>query len=318
MGLKYILKPLEGVTGTSSGTSAVIFINFADFLEMNLVLGSTPMDIKMFDPDTDARKLLRLSEAHSENVYLVKLPQWIGETILSSQPGTHIGSSHDIKKCFVTSSSAGHDELRLVVKQNRAKSSHPNEYAISLPSSQHNLRLMETSDSTTIVSKVGSTIHMIPKRDEKYSALLKERSFQADTSKSHRTVENEDEYAMSRTAIKLFQRAEPDFDTSQPLPASSQESVIRSSAKRNRQLDELPHKESRGVVSTSVSLDDALMETLVNNDQGWPLQQLSKALKERGVSAPMNQLKSKLLEICVYQRRGEDTHPKYYLKGEYK
>ena len=60
------------------------------------------------------------------------------------------------------------------------------------------------------------------------------------------------------------------------------------------------------------------METLVNRDQGWPLQQLSRALKELGVSAPMAQLKAKLLEICDYQRRGEDTHPKYYLKSEYK
>ena len=279
---------------------------------------STPLDIQMSDRAHDSSKLLKLKEADSEITFLVKLPSWIGETILSSPPGTHIGSSHDIQEFFESHSSNGNDELRLVLKQGRAKTSHPNEYAISLPSSQQHLRLMETSDSTTIVSKVESTIHMIPKRDEKYSALLRERTSQADVSKLHRTVENEDEYAMSRTAIKLFQRAEPDIETSQPLPVSSPESVIRSSAKRNRQLDELPHRESRGVASTSISLDDALMETLVSNDQGWPLQQLSKALKEKGVSAPMSQLKTKLLEICVYQRRGEDTHPKYYLKGEYK
>ncbi len=85
-------------------------------------------------------------------------------------------------------------------------------------------------------------------------------------------------------------------------------------------LDEMPQAESRqaAALSPARNLDDALMHILVNRDTGWPLQQLSKAVKETGVSVPMNQLKTKLLEICVYQRRGEDTHPKYYLKSEYK
>ena len=269
---------------------------------MSLQQGEADNDIQMSESNSGSSKLLRLDESDGSGTFLVKLPQWLAESIRTSKPGTTIGLSHDIKE-YLNTAPEIREELRLAVKQGISISAQPSEYALTLPNAQQQLRLIESSESTSVVSKVSSTIHMIPKRDEKYAALLKERLAQTDSAKHHRTVENEDEYATSRTAVKLFQRVE-----------SSPESVGK--PKKIRELDELPQSTSRP--SQAASLDDVLMETLVNNDQGWPLQQLSKALKDRGVTASMSQLKAKLLEICTYQRRGEDTHPKYYLKSEYK
>lgn len=267
-------------------------------------------DVTMESNMPATESMLKLSDGAGGNIFLIKMPQWIAETIASSNPGTQIGLSQDITGVL----EAG-EELRLILKQTKAQSSQPSEYALSLPVASQNLRVLETSGSTTSVSRVTSTIHMIPKRDQKYANLLKERLNQADISHQHRTVHNEEDFSTSRTAVKLFQRPEAVPDTTSPESAGGR------NAKRIRALDELPQRESRaaGISAASpLTLDDALMETLVNRDEGWPLQQLSKVLKDKGVSAPLAQLKAKLLEICVYQRRGEDAHPKYYLKSEYK
>jgi hypothetical protein len=269
---------------------------------MSLQQPESDNDIQMSESNSGSSKLLKLTDTEGSGTFLVKLPQWLAESIRSSKPGTTIGLSHDIKE-YLTTAPENREELRLAVKQGKARATQPSEYALTSPNAQQQLRLIESSETTSVVSKVSSTIHMIPKRDEKYTTLLKERLAQTDHTKHHRTVENEDEYATSRTAVKLFQRVE-----------SSPESIGK--PKLIRELDELPQSTSRP--AQAGSLDDVLMETLVNNDQGWPLQQLSKAMKDRGVTASMSQLKAKLLEICTYQRRGDDTHPKYYLKSEYK
>jgi hypothetical protein len=164
---------------------------------------------------------------------------------------------------------------------------------------------------------------MIPKRDAKNAALLKDRLSRADISVQHRTQHDEASHDSLRGAVHLFQRpSESDIKTPPYPTAGSPDSQASSSrvSKRMKSLDELPQNERRQAANAAPAknLDDVLMSILVNDDKGWPLQQLSKAVKETGVSAPMAQLKAKLLEICVYQRRGEDTHPKYYLKGEYK
>jgi hypothetical protein len=261
--------------------------------------------------------LLKLHGNADQDLYLVKIPRWLADQISCSKPGRVIGQSSGRIGRPLASGSAVANKVSLKLSDSFPKSGNPAEYTISLSAGQQNLRVLERSGNTTVATKVTSTAHMIPKRDEKYTSVLRDRLAQSDQSKQHRTVVNDDEYATSRTAVKLFQRAESSPDA--PAPLSSPEAGLRGSSKRIRQLDELPQKQIRGVASSqSMSLDDALMETLVNNDQGWPLQMLSKALKDNGVIAPMNQLKNKLLEICVYQRRGEDNYPKYYLKSEYK
>ena len=247
------------------------------------------------------------------------MPQWIAEHISKSQAGTEIGYSHDVNTLLGESTPDSRD-IRLVLTSAGAGTaiSRPTEYGISLPNGAQNLRVFESNDTNTACNRVDSTLHMIPKRDAQYTAILKERLNQADSTKQHRTQHNEESYDVSRGSVKLFQR-QPDMVIDTAGSPGSQESVSRI-GKRIRTLDELPQRESRAASSAGAtrSLDDALMEILVNKDSGWPLQQLSKAVKDAGVSAPMAQLKTKLLEICVYQRRNEDTHPKYYLKSEYK
>ena len=123
-------------------------------------------------------------------------------------------------------------------------------------------------------------------------------------------MHNQEDYAHSLSSVKLFQR-HGDFADPSP-PAGRARKLLRN-------LDEMPQVETLRRVIGPKSLDDILMSILVEQDVGWALQQLAKTVKEQGaVSVNMAQLKTKLLDICVYQRRGEDTHPKYYLKAEYK
>lgn len=278
-------------------------------------------DIQMSEGKVDSETLLKIAEPEP-NTFLIKMPQWIADTISNSAVGTEIGYSQDLMDYI----SKGGDEvpkeeLRLVLSAKRPGKGGPaqaSEYAISFPSSSQNLRVLETTGTTTLVTRVLSTMHVIPRRDALYATVLRDRINASDVSKQHRTIHNEEDFSTSRTAVKLFQRPESVPET--PSPDSAD---LSRASKRIRSLDEMPQRESRQTLlssptSSSKSLDEVLMETLVHRDEGWPLQQLSKALKEKGVSAPMAQLKAKLLEICVYQRRGEDSHPRYYLKSEYK
>jgi hypothetical protein len=280
-------------------------------------------DVEMMQ-ESDIDTLLKLADSRSETTFLIKMPSWIADKITNSPVNTEIGFSQDIMAYLSGSGPVTPEEpLTLVLSSSGPKqkstTSQPSEYSISLSSSSQNLRVFETSGSTTFAKSVRSTMHVIPRRDEKYAEVLRERMAASDASRKHRTIHNEEDYSTSRTAVKLFQRPDP---SASEEPLSSPNSDNSRISKRLRGLDEMPQRESReGVFSSSGSprsLDDALMETLVQRDEGWPLQQLSKALKDKGVSAPMAQLKAKLLEICVYQRRGEDTHPRYYLKSEYK
>ena len=272
-------------------------------------------DVKMETPVGYFESMIKLGDVAKGNTFLIKMPQWIADSIAESAPGTEIGFSHDILSHIGVDASNAREELRLVVS--KPSNNQPAEYGLSVPPVAQNSRVFRCGDSSTAVSRVHANVHMMPKRDEKYASLLKERLEQAEQSNQHRTVHNEEDYSVSRSSVKLFQR--PDATPEATDSAGSPESVGRGT-KRIRALDELPQRETRGSPRSTepLSLDDALMETLVNRDEGWPLQQLSKALKEKGVTAPMAQLKGKLLDICVYQRRGEDTHPKYYLKSEYK
>jgi hypothetical protein len=255
--------------------------------------------------------------------YLLKVPQWMSETISESAPGTEIGYSYPIAGAMSTPPST--EEVRLVVTAEAMNGAgKPAEYGMSLPNTSQNLWVFQGDDTSKDVFRASGTAHMIPKRDQKYSAVLKERLSRSDLSVQHRTQHDETSHDSLRGAVHLFQRPsteEAERSKSIPLLAGSPDSQASSSrvSKRMKALDEMPQQESRQAAFPPVAnLDDALMHILVNRDTGWPLQQLSKAVKETGVSVPMAQLKSKLLEICVYQRRGEDTHPKYYLKSEYK
>ena len=72
-------------------------------------------------------------------------------------------------------------------------------------------------------------------------------------------------------------------------------------------------------VKDNLSPDEHVMKILVSEDIGWNLQNFMKKFKENGGSGlNLVQLKAKLADICDYARRGEDSHPKYYLKLEYK
>ena len=273
-------------------------------------------DVKMENHVNYFESMIKLGDGARGNTYLIKMPQWIADSIAEGAPGTEIGFSHDILSHIGGDASHSKEELRLVVS--KPSKNQPAEYGLSVPPVAQNSRVFRCGDSSTAVSRVHANVHMMPKRDEKYATLLKERLEQAEQSNQHRTVHNEEDYSVSRSSVKLFQR--PDAATTEVTESAGSPEYVERGTKRIRALDELPQRETRGSPrSTEVlSLDDALMETLVNRDEGWPLQQLSKALKEKGVTAPMAQLKAKLLDICVYQRRGEDTHPKYYLKSEYK
>lgn len=248
----------------------------------------------------------------------------MSDTILKSEPGTEIGYSYPITGAL--ESNEPKDEVRLVVtSREMTGTGKPSEYGISLPNTAQNLWIFQGNSASKNVIRANGTAHIIPKRDQRYSAILKERLSRVDLAVQHRTQHDEVVHDNLRGSVHLFQRpSQEDADRSKSIPmlAGSPDSQASSSrvSKRMKALDEMPQAESRqaAALSPARNLDDALMHILVNRDTGWPLQQLSKAVKETGVSVPMNQLKTKLLEICVYQRRGEDTHPKYYLKSEYK
>jgi hypothetical protein len=253
------------------------------------------------------------------------MPQWIADALQNSHPGSEIGYSHDISKSFSTDDgNSDNSDMRLVLSNaSLGGDDKPGEYGLSLPNSAQNLWVFHGKGDSTEGHKAMGTVHMIPKRDEKYTNLLKQRLSKADISVQHRTLHDEASHDTLRGAVHLFQRpSEADVKPQSYPTAGSPDSQASSSrvSKRMKSLDELPQNERRQAsnVGATKSLDDVLMSVLVNDDKGWPLQALSKAVKDAGVSAPMAQLKTKLLEICVYQRRGDDTHPKYYLKGEYK
>jgi hypothetical protein len=305
---------IRGLPDGDGITGSVITIpnQFFGFSRMN-----RNEDVIMDQEPNAEGSLLKLPDATDSKLYLVKLPKWLADAVEDSKPGTIFGQSSAPLHSLPTERSSLREGISLELSSSFSRSGNPSGFTITLPSGQQNLRVLERANTTTTALNVSSTVHMIPKRDEKYTAVLRNRLAQTDQTHQHRTVANEEEYATSRTAVKLFQRVESSPEGQ--ISSSSPDSVSRPGSKRIRQLDELPQTESKGIGATSsVSLDDALMETLVNNDQGWPLQQLGKALKEKGVSVSMNQLKAKLQEICVYQRRGEDNYPKYYLKSEYK
>ncbi len=254
--------------------------------------------------------------------YLIKVPQWMSETISKAPEGTEIGYSYSLAGAMSTPPST--EEVRLVVTSGDMSGvGKPSEYGMSLPNTAQNLWIFQGDDSSKSVFRAVGTAHMIPKRDPKYSAVLKERLNRADLAVQHRTQHDETDHDNLRGSVHLFQRPsaeETDRSKTISMLAGSPDSQASSRvSKRMKSLDEMPQQESRQASIPSVrNLDDALMHILVNRDTGWPLQQLSKAVKEAGASVPMAQLKAKLLDICVYQRRGDDTHPKYYLKSEYK
>jgi hypothetical protein len=246
----------------------------------------------------------------------------MSDTISNSPSGTEIGYSYPLSGAMSSPPTA--DEVRLVVTcDDMSGLGKPSEYGMALPNTSQNLWIFQGDSSSKSVSRAAGTAHMIPKRDSKYSAILKERLNRADLTVQHRTQHDEVDHDNLRGSVHLFQRPsaeETERSKSLSMLAGSPDSQASSRvSKRMKALDEMPQQESRQASAPSArNLDDAIMQILVNRDTGWPLQQLSKAVKEAGASVPMAQLKAKLLEICVYQRRGEDTHPKYYLKSEYK
>ena len=268
-----------------------------------------------------SESLIRKPAGSSDRTYLVKLPQWIAEAVNKVETGTEIGFSHDIEDA-IGAPASGNDDIRLVLTSapGDGRSNRPSEYGLTIPGAGHQaIRVFETFSGRSDMSAVSTTVHVIPRRDEKYTALLRDRLGQADTSKQHRTLHNEEDYAKSRMSVKLFQRH---GETSSPdVGGGTPESAMNASSrsKKIRGLDEMPQMERRSMALVGgKTLDDVLMGVLVENDDGWPLQQLMRTVKDRGVVASMSQMKAKLLEICVYQRRNDDTHPKYYLKSEYK
>ncbi len=251
------------------------------------------------------------------------MPSWLASTIKSSQPGTEVGYSYPLDNTPEFQGNGTADKHRLVLTKSFGESStsRPAEYGISIPASVQNLSVIEMHESVAKVTPVAANIHLLPKRDQQYAAILKDRLLNAGAQNQHRTLLNQENYQESRGSVKLFQRpseADHAVDMLVGSPDSGTSSVRGS--KRLRNLDELPQHETKLAATGKKPrvVDDIVMEILVNKDSGWPLMQLSKAVKDAGGTVTTAQLKAKLLDICVYQRRGEDHHPKYYLKSEYK
>lgn len=252
------------------------------------------------------------------------MPSWLAAAINSAESGSEVGFSYPLESSKDTRS-VGVTDHRLVLTNSigEASGSRPVEYGISLPASVQNLNVIEMQESVAILAPVSANIHLLPKRDQQYAALLKDRLVSAGAVNQHRTLLNEQHYQESRGSVKLFQRpseADHVVDMIVASPESATSSVRGGVGKRLRSLDDLPQHETKlAKTMTKVrAVDDIIMEILVNKDSGWPLMQLSKAVKDAGGTITTVQLKAKLLEICTYQRRAEDSHPKYYLKSEYK
>ena len=241
------------------------------------------------------------------SVYLVKVPAWLGERILSCSPGTELGESTGLgpgQVCqFIANASLTEgkpDTFQLNISQ-----------AIS-PSTTFAIG----ASSPAVALSLRQAYHALPTRSESYKKMTKERAALAASSNvDRRTIEDDrDALTASRPNVQMFKLGSSQ-ETQQPEGSPSTKR-----ARVSTTLPSLPHL-NRAVANSSErpDTDELIMRILVGEDQGWNLQTFSKRFKDAGgMGLNQAQIKTKLVDVCDFVRRGEDPQPRYYLKAEFK
>ena len=233
------------------------------------------------------------------NAFLVKVPEWLGEKILGLASGTEIGESSTLQPGAVAqlqiSSSIAGDK--------------PSDFNLSLSHAvvPGNTFSFCTADSQATALPLRQAYHAIPARTASYKSLTKDRATAAASAAvaSRTIIDDRDALTASNQQVQMFRLA--------------QEPAASPTAKRSKTgaIQSLPHHARAGAQPTNN--EELIMRILVSDDTGWNLQNFAKKFKESGgTSLNQAQLKQKLSEICDYIRREDDSHPKYYLKVEYK
>jgi hypothetical protein len=239
--------------------------------------------------------------------FLVKVPEWLGKEIMSAAPGAIIGQSSILTQGLTNAELHLRPEIAL---------SKPNSFNLRISQAVNpvNTFLVATKPEETSMTNIVQGMHALPTRDSKaYREIAHARAETAHSAALERKTILEDA-SVTRPAVQGNVHM---FKLATPTPPETP------SAKRSRGAgDVLPHslraKEATQNESNE-SPEEIVMRILVEEDVGWNLQNFMKKFKEsRGHGLNLVQLKAKLIDICDYTRRGDDSFPKYYLKAEYK
>jgi len=231
------------------------------------------------------------------DTFLIKVPEWLGQQILNAPSGTFLGESESLASFRLHPSLAGDKPNVFNLKISQAIK--PSE------------TFLFAADSEVVtVGNISQAMHAIPTRSDAYRQISQARSAASAASGAERrtVIANRDLNVSPHGSVHMFKLA----NSSTPM----------SDSRRGVKPAILPHQ-VRAQASTSLaenlSSEELIMKLLVAEDIGWNLQNFLKKFKDAGGSGlNLVQMKSKLFEICDYGRRGEDSHPKYYLKMEYK
>ena len=236
-------------------------------------------------------------EQSTSGMFLIKVPEWLGKQILSAPTGTVIGESS-----VLTPGQPA--DLRVNPEITLDK---PNEFSLRTSQAVNpaNSFLLSTHPQSASITPVSQGMHAIPTRTAAYKKVTHLRATTAFAASSERKTiiaQPGDSILSPHGAVHMFKLAghSPVEQTRRKQPAT------------------LPHLRAQSS-NNEIAPEELVMKLLVEEDNGWNLQNFMKRFKDAGGSGlNLVQLKSKMTEICDYTRRGEDSHPKYYLKLEYK
>ena len=242
--------------------------------------------------------LAPLAVEQYQGTFLIKVPEWLGQQILSSSSGSIIGESSLLepgKPCdlHLDPSLAGDKPVQFNLKVSQAVN-------------PANTFMLTSQPQSTAIAQVRQAMHAIPTRSDAYRQIAQSRTAAASNVNADRRTVLDDRSAKPVGNVHMFKLA------------SATNSPETGTAKRSAQL---PHslRAQAATPNESLTSEELVMKLLVEEDLGWNLQNFMKKFKDAGGSGlNLVQLKAKLTEICDYARRGEDSHPKYYLKLEYK
>jgi hypothetical protein len=234
------------------------------------------------DIETLEQWSLPLEPSSSANsVYLIKVPEWASELLLSAPEHSVVGSSDDgePKKSFRFNITSAFSFTAMTS-------------SATFPSS---LSVIETRESSAVVRDCAGVFAAVPVRDAAYLALTRSRIDKAEQQRQRKTVLD-----------------------SRPLTEPS--THIVQMFKYHKDEGSHKAKQLKATkAGTKLSVEELSMSIVVAEDVGWNVQGFARKLKETGAwGVGLKEVKRVLCEICDLVRRGDDTHAKYYLKREFK
>ena len=244
-----------------------------------------------------------LAADNSQETFLVKVPEWLGQQILSSARGSVLGES-------VLLQPGTSCDLHLNPDLSAGKPSQFN-LKVSQAVNPANTFMVTSETQSASISQIRQAMHALPTRSDAYKRISQSRAHAASSATTERRTVLDDGQQSKLSALGTVQMFK--------LASNPQTESLSNIKKNSKPV--LPHslRAQTSAPGDALSAEDLVMKLLVDDDVGWNVQNFMKNFKDAGGSGlNLVQLKAKLAEICEYTRRGEDSHPKYYLKLEYK